>query len=90
MASDFCVTSAAGADHYHSYTSIVTVSPLSCLANAATTFANIDFHFLKFPGGHIYSVVVLMMSESPGSVTVRTDTRWSLPQAVPSSTLLPV
>lgn len=30
------------------------------------------------------------MSESPGSVTVSTDTRCSLPQAVPRSTLLPV
>ena len=31
-----------------------------------------------------------MMSESPGSVMLRTDTRKYLPQAVPSSMLLPV
>ena len=30
------------------------------------------------------------MSESPGSVTVSTDTRCSLPHAVPRSTLLPL
>jgi len=31
-----------------------------------------------------------MMSESPTSVTARTEVRKSLPQAVPNSTLLPV
>jgi hypothetical protein len=44
---------------------------------------------ISYPLSQLYSApgVALRMSESPGSVIASTHTRWSFPQAVPSSTL---